>query len=333
LWSVAIEAGLIRHRPVTDGKTVAAAAHDHLIAFAAETGETLWDRAQPFPITEIQACDHGPVIALGDGDDVELLAFGWTGEPLWQVQSGIGTGGGRLRGCGSMLAAIGVPSGPSTRQICQVRDAQTGERLLEFPCNGDVPHMADGRFVYSEQSFEGEGGGLFVYDPKAKKARRLLDAGNSVRIVEDGIAVIDTASDEIRFSRLIAVDLASGKVIWEEEGGPNLTLSASEGQLACALAVDDRRLSMTLRELKTGRKLWVASAVEADAVAPILAADCVLGSIAGERIDIYSRSKGELIQSLDEETSLVLGGCLTTAGYVDARTRPRRLICFAGAAA
>jgi outer membrane protein assembly factor BamB len=261
-----------------------------------------------------------------------LCAFDWSGEAQWRVQTGIGTGGGRLRGCGDRLIAIGVPLGSSTQQICRAYDAKTGKRLAEFPCNGDPPHWFDGWYVYSEAASVGMGG-LFVYDPDSGRTTKLHDAGASVRVVEDGIAVIDTTSDEVRMSRLIAVDLSSGKTLWEEPGGPNCALAVDENLIASVQAIDAARVAMTLRELKTGKALWTADPVEADAVAPVLAGDSVLGHLIGERIDVYDRNNGHRIQALDEESSLLLGGCLTPYGYVDARTRPLRILCFSGGAA
>jgi len=331
IWSVTFDAGLVRRRPVTDGKTVVLAAHDHLIGVAADSGAVVWDQAQPYPITEIQACDRGLVIALGGEEDVPLIAYDWNGERSWRIQSGIGTGGDRLRGCGSKLVAIGVPTGKSTRQMCRVFDAKKGERLLEFPCSGNLPDIFHGCFVYSEQSADPGGGGLFLYEPRVKQARRLMDVGHSVRVVAEGLAIIDTVDDDNRLSRLIAIDLATGKVIWEESGGRNLSLAVSDHLLASGVAVDDNRLSMVLRHIKTGKRLWTASAIEADAITPLIVGGTVLGSIYAERIDVYDRSSGTLIQALDHETSLMLGGCVTEAGFVDVASQ--EAVCFAGAAA
>ena len=326
-WSATIEAEHIRHRPVTDGAgTLVVAAHDHLLCLDLGSGKQLWDRPQPHPITEIQACDDGPVIALGGSDDVELVAFRWTGEPVWRTRSGIGTGGDRLRGCGASLIAIGVPTGKSTTKVCQVRDAHTGAITLTFPCDGDLPDMVDGRFVYSARSDDKGGGGLFLYDPQAKKSRRLIDVGHWIRVVAEGIAVVDTFDDDNRSSRLIAVDLATGKTLWKDTGGPNLSLAASGGQLACAVGVDESHVAMTLRDIRTGKLAWTAKAVEAKFIAPLLAADCVVGSIALDRIDIYDRASGERVQSLAQKSSLVQGGCISKVGLIDVASRTA--VCF-----
>jgi outer membrane protein assembly factor BamB len=329
-WSAELEAGVVLRRPVSDGTVVVAAANNHLIGFDAESGERRWDHAQPSPVAEAQALAGGPAIALPRKDgDVELLAYGWDGDERWRVLSGIGTGSDRMRGCWEVLVAVGVPLGASTRQVCRVYDAKTGERMAEFPCSGDPPHWVGGRFVYSEQAATGMGG-LFVYDPGTGRTNKLHDAGASVRVVEDGIAVFDTTSDQVRLSRLVAVDLSSGQTLWEEPGGPNYSLAIGEGVVASVMAIDDSRVAMTLRELKTGKALWTAEAVEADGVAPVLAGDCVLGCLIGERMDVYDRAGGRRIQTLEEQSSLLLGGCLTLHGYVDARVRPRHLVGLAG---
>jgi outer membrane protein assembly factor BamB len=331
-WGVDLDSGGVMRRPVSDGKVVAAVARNRLTGYDAATGARLWDHAVLAVISEIESSDAGPVVTwpLRDGD-VELSAYGWSGEPLWRIRTGIGTGPGKLRGCGDRLTAVGLPLGPSTQQIAQVYDARTGKLLLEFPCNGDAPNWVDRLYVYSEAAAHGMGG-LFAYDPKSGRTKKLHDAGASVRVVEGGIAVFDTTSDEVRFSRLIAVDLSTGRTLWEEPGGPNYALAADDGLVASVQAIDDARVAMTLRELSTGRALWTADSVEADALAPVMAGDCVLGHMAGERIDVYDRASGRLIQTLNEESSLLLGGCLTPFGYVDARTRPLRFLCFSGAA-
>jgi outer membrane protein assembly factor BamB len=331
-WSVDLDSGGVMRRPASDGKVVAAAARNHLTGYDAATGAPLWDHAEPAVISEIESSDAGPVVTspLKDGD-VELSAYGWRGEPLWRVRTGIGTGPGKLRGCGDRLTAVGLPLGPSTRQVAQAYDARTGKLLLEFPCIGDAPHWVDGRYVYSEAAALGMGG-LFAYDPESGRTKKLHDVGASVRVVEGGIAVFDTTSDEVRFSRLIAVDLSTGRTLWEEPGGPNYALAATEGLVASVQAIDEARVAMTLRDLSTGHALWTADSVEADAVAPVMAGDCVLGHITGERIDVYDRRDGRRIQTLKVESSLLLGGCLTPFGYVDARTRPLRFLCFSGGA-
>ena len=327
-WSVAIDTEYIRRRPATDGRSVVAvAAHDRVLGLALGSGETMWDHSQPQPIAEIQACADGPVIALGGEDDVELVAFRWSGEPLWRTKSGIGTGSDRLRGCGTRLVAVGVPVGRSTRQMCQVRDARTGELMQKFVHHGDLPDMIDDRFIYSVRAGE-PGSGLYVYHAPSKKKRRLLGVGNWVRVVHDGIVVIDTFDDDNRFSRLIAVDLGTEQVIWEDDGGPNFALAADRGQIAAAMAVDDKRIAMTLRDLRTGQRLWTAEAVEAEEVTPLLAADCVIATIVGERIDIYDRATGRLAQSLAYASNVVKGGWLTQAELIDVNSP--KLSCFAG---
>jgi hypothetical protein len=222
--------------------------------------------------------------------------------------------------------------GASTQKVCRVYAAETGAGLDEFPCRGDTPHWVDGSYVYAEPTGP-RTGGLFVYDPGSGRTKKLHDAGASVGAVEDGIAVIDTTSDAVRMSRLVAVELASGRTLWEERGGPNRTLAVGEGLVASVRAIDDARVAMTLREINTGKARWTAAPVEAKAVAPVLAGDSVLGHLIGKRVDVYDRADGHLIQSLEEESSLLLGGCLTPYGYVDARTRPLRFLCFSGGAA
>jgi outer membrane protein assembly factor BamB len=323
---------VVLHRPVSNGKVVAAAAGNRLALFDAATGARLWEHAEASYISEIKASGAGLAITAPREDgDVELCAFGWTGEAQWRVRTGIGTGGGRLRGCSDRLIATGLGVGASTQKVCRVYAAETGAGLDEFPCRGDTPHWVDGSYVYAEAA-GARTGGLFVYEPGSGRTKKLHDAGASVSVVEDGIAVIDTTSDAVRTSRLIAVDLSSGRTLWEERGGPNRALAAGEGVVASVQAVDDARVAMTLREIRTGKARWTADPVEAKAVAPVLAGDSVLGHLIGERIDVYDRADGRLLQSLGEESSLLLGGCLTPYGYVDARTRPRRFLCFSGGA-
>lgn len=326
-WRVTFESEYMGLRPVTNAQgIVAVAAHDRVVGLSAANGERLWEHIQPAPITEIQGCADGPVLALG-GEAVELVAYRWSGEPMWRTDSDIGTGGDRLRGYGAEFIALGVPeTDASTRQLCQVRDARTGAVTLTFPCEGDLPDRVDENFVYSVR---GEGGGLFVLEPPRKKPRRLLDAGHWVRVVAEGVAVVDTYDDDNRFGRLIAVDLASETVLWEDAGGPNFALAVDQGQLAAAVAIDDKRLAMTLRDLKSGKILWTAEPVKAEYVAPLLAADCVIGSIIGERIDFYDRASGTLVQTLDQESSLVRGGCLDAAGLIDVASPV--ISCFRGA--
>ena len=328
-WRVRFESEYMGLRPVGDGRgLIVVAAHDRVVGLDAANGEKLWEHAQPAPITEIQACVDGPVLALG-GEKVELAAYRWNGDSMWRTVGEIGTGGDRLRGCGAEFIAIGVPeTDGSTRQLCQVRDARTGTVTASFPCAGDLPDRHGEDFVFS---IRGEGGGLFILRPPAKKPRRLLDVGNWVRVVAEGIAVVDTYDDDNRFSRLIAVDLASGAVLWEDAGGPNFTLAVDRGQLAAAVAVDDERVAMTLRDLKTGRIAWTAKPIKAEYVTPLLAADCVLASIMGERIEIFDRADGHLDQTLAHESSLVEGGCLDPAGLIDIASS--EVACFRGAAA
>lgn len=328
-WRVMIESKYMTLRPVTNGQgVVCVAAHDRVLALAADTGERLWEHGEPAPITEITGCADGPVLALG-GETVALVAYRWMGEPLWRTVSDIGTGGDRLRGCGTELLALGVSeTDASTRRLCQIRDARTGAVTLAFPYDGDLPDRVEGRFVYSVR---GEGGGLFVLEPPQKKPHRLLDVGHWVRAVAEGVAVIDTYDDDNRFGRLIAVDLASGAVLWEDAGGPNFALAVDGGELAAAVAVDEKRLAMTLRDLRTGRVRWTAEPVVAEDVTPLIAADCVLGSVFGERIEIYDRASGRRVQTLDEESSLVKGGCLDAAGLIDVAARV--VTCFRGAGA
>jgi outer membrane protein assembly factor BamB len=333
-WTLDLASGVVTRRPATDGATVVIVAQRRVLGVAAQTGKVLWEHPQTDPVSEIIGCDIGPVIALlGDSDDVELAAFRWNGEAMWRIRSGLDTGDGQLRGQGAKLIAVGVPSGRTGRQNCRVWDASSGALEGEFPCNGDPPDLVGEHFIYSTRTFQGKKGGLFAFDPRTKRARALLEVGNAIRAVADGIAVIDTTDDAIRFSRLIAIDLRTGKTLWEDEGGPNFALSAAGGQLACVAAVDDALVSMTLRDIATGRSLWTAESVKAEAVTPIIAGDCVLGCVPGERIDVYNRATGALVQTIDEELSIVLGGGLTEAGFVTARTRPTRVECFAGASA
>jgi outer membrane protein assembly factor BamB len=329
-WRVAFKSEYMGLRPVTnDQGVIVVAAHDRLFGLVADTGKILWEHAQPAHITEIQACEGGPVLALG-GERVELVAYRWTGEARWRRSSDIGAGGDRLRGCGAEFLALGVPDGgQSTRQLCQVRDTDTGEVKLQFPCNGDLPDRVDGAFVYSVRGAGREGGGLFVVQPGERKPRRLLDVGHWVRVVAEGVAVVDTYDDDNRYSRLIAVELATGAVLWECPGGPNFALAVDRGQLAACVAIDDKRLAMSLRDLKTGWVQWMAEPIAAEYVSPLLADDCVIGSVISERVDLYDRVTGKLVQSLDEESSLVRGGCVATVGLIDVASPA--VICFKGA--
>jgi len=328
-WSFDTKAGFVGLPPVTDrgGEVIVVAVHDELIGLAARTGERLWSHRETNTIMTLQACDVGPVITIAQEEDMKLAAFSWRGESLWDRSSGIAIGGDGLKGAGTHVIAIGVPSGRSRQQVCQVRNAATGEIETRFPCNGDVPDMVDGRFVYATPP--GEGGGLFVYDPSSRKKRRVLDRGTTVRVVTDELAIVDTNDDD-GVSRLIAVDIASGKIRWEDEGGRNFSLSVAGGQLASAITVDKDKLAMTLRDAATGRRLWAASSVKAEYIAPLLAADCVVGTIAGERIDIYDRADGQQVQSLQHKSNLVGGGCLASTGLIDVASG--HVFCLSGEA-
>lgn len=330
-WSVDTKARYVGMRPVSDGSTVAVAAHDRLLGLAAQDGRELWSAPQEHPITDLQAVDGGPVVAIGQDEDTELLAYGWDGALRWRVRSGIGIGMDGLRGCGDALAAIGMPVGRSRQQVCQVRAGGSGDLLLQFACDGDVPDRVDAGWLYATRAEDGAGGGLFLHRDDTKKTRRLLDRGSLVRVVAEGVAVVDTHDDDAVESKLVAVDLATGKVLWEDEGGPNFALAAAGGQLACAVAVDAKHLAMTLRELRTGTRIWTAAPIAARNVAALLAADVVVATIVSERIEVYARADGALVQTLPQESSLVAGGCLTPHGLIDIPSP--HVVCLADASA
>jgi hypothetical protein len=305
--------------PATDGhRMVVVASGSDVIGLSLADGAVAWKRSLLPSVAEIQAVDRGVVVASGEIDDTTLAAFSFDGVPLWEHRSGISTGAGRLRRAGPRLLVLGVGPAAGDEPVCQVRSTATGDVATKFPVAGDVPHATPFGFVWSAVSDDPAEAGLFLLDPGAVNPQRLVDFSHSIREVSDGVAVIDTASGENRFGRLLAVDLGTGDVLWETAGGGALVLAIDEGQLACARAVDGERVAVTLRQLRTGELIWSAAPATAEAVSLLLAGDCVVSSVPAEHIDLYDRADGHRVQSLDAATSLVEGGCVTGAGLVDA---------------
>jgi PQQ-like domain len=304
--------------PVSDGRgIVVVAGRGEVIGLSLADGSVVWKRPLPPYVAELQAVDRGVVAASGEIADTTLAAFSWDGVPIWEHHSGISTGADRLRGAGSHVLVLGVGPGAEDVSVCQVRSAATGEVATEFPVPGDVPDLTASGFVWSARSADPAESGLFLYDPDAGGPWKLVEASSSVRAVGDLVAVIDTFDIDNRFGRLIAVDLASRDVLWETDGGGALVLAIDEGQLACARAVDEETVAVTLRELRTGEPLWSAAPVAAEATSLLLAGDCVVSSVPVQRIELYDRADGNRVQLLEEESSLVKGGCVTEAGLID----------------
>lgn len=329
-WRTRLPGGSVRRQPVTNGTMVAIAVHDRLTALDAATGQIAWTRRQSRSISEIQACGGGPVVTLREGEDLTLAAFGWDGQPLWRIGCGINGGDDCLRGQGAYLIAVGQPTGPSTRQICQVRDAPSGRLILEFPCEGDPPELFGDRLIWSSREWGGGEGGLWAYGIATRTKHRLLDTGHGARAIDSGVAILETSDDDNRFGRMLAVDLETSAVLWEDAGGPNFSLSAADGLVASMVAADDTTAAMTLRDVRTGRRLWTAAPVTADYAVPLLAGDCVLATVDGKRLETYDRRDGALIDVRAKESGVVEGGILTQAGFVDIAGFDA--ICLAGAA-
>jgi outer membrane protein assembly factor BamB len=317
-WATVTGSTVIDRTPATDGhRIVVVASGSDVIGLSLAGGALAWKRSVPLSVVGIQAVDRGVVVASGE-IDTTLSAFSFDGVPLWEHRSGISTGADRLRGAGPRLLVVGVGPAAVDEPVCQVRSAATGEVRLEFPVAGDVPHTTPFGFVWSAMSDDPAEAGLFLLDPGAANPRKLVDVAHSIREVGDGVAVIDTSSNGNRFGRLIAVDLGNGDVLWETAGGGARVLAIDEGQLACTTAVDEERVAVTLRWLRSGEPIWSAAVATAEAVSLLLAGDCVVSSVPAERIDLYDRADGHRVQSLDAATSLVKGGCVTGAGLVDA---------------
>ena len=316
-WRADAGDGIVTRTPVTDGRVVVVAAGPEVIGYAVSDGAVLWRRSVAPSAAEIQAVDDGVVIAAGEIENTTLTAFSWDGDPLWTCRCGLSSGADRLRGAGSKVLVVGVGPEPDDRSECQLRSAASANLENHFRDISDLPHLTPLGLVWSAGSDDPGDAGLFLTDATSGATTRLVDLPHTVRAIEGDIAVIDTFGAQARMSRLMAVGLGNHTVRWQAGGGGTLHLAIGGGQLACAEALDETRLAVTLRDLASGDVLWRATPVAGEATALLMSADCVVSSLDGVRTDLYDRGTGELVQSLEERSSLTLGGCLSPAGLVD----------------
>lgn len=317
-WHTDPGVGYLDLTPVAN-EAVVVVAGARLAGLNLADGKLCWSYAQTGSMLDLTASVAGPIIAHATQNHSLITALTWQGDVRWQIDPGIAMAGRSLTGLDGYILARGVHLRPSVRQVCRLINAVTGTVEAEYPHVGGKPDIVPRGILASNDAGSPDETGLWLYDFTTQHAVRLHDAPHEVRIVEDALVIID-ASDRDQIppqGDLLAFDTTRGALLWSAPGGPNHALAADRYHVASVIAPRENQLLATLRDLRSGALHWTSEPILGQEALPVLAADAVLLFVDGKRLVVLDRINGNLLQNMDQPSTLIFGGCLAGNGLIN----------------
>jgi hypothetical protein len=317
-WTAETDLGPISAPLVGDEGVVVAAGEGGMTGLDARTGAVRWRLAAAGTVTDLTATDVGPVMTHFAGAGSTVVAADWQGEVVWSMPGGPSMGVRSLRGCGDRLLAKGEAKTPERRLVYRLWRAADGSEAGVYPGEVALPFLTRHGLVYPVRSSDEAQAGLHLQTLDDRPPSRLLPDSHAVIGLRDDVVVFDTTDGPWEPSELVAYDLAARRELWRVAGGPVLSLALDAAAVGCARLVDVTIGTVALRDLRTGALLWETAPQDMTDLTAGLLGGWLLAEVNAERLKVYDLGSGALLQELANETSLVLGPCLTPAGLYDA---------------
>lgn len=247
LWRIELDTGFVASPAFKDSTLYVGDYDGTLHAFDANTGKEKWQYKTEMEIDAspnfyedkvLFTSQNGNLYAL----NVETGKLEWQYETGDQLQCGATLAGDQtfLGGCDAHLHIVNVKSGKSVSEPLPI-DAPTGSTPSVLGDRVFVPTYAGEIFCFKLPSYEV----LWRF-----KDEKLSDEFKNSVAVADGLAVAAS-----RNKRIFAIDIASGKVAWEQTLQKRCDASPVIAAGSVVVASADGRI--TLFDLKTGQQQWM----------------------------------------------------------------------------
>lgn len=297
-WDVTPFTARVDTVPQFDGHHVIVAAGGTLTALAPGDGAIRWQLDTGVDATNLALARDAALVSGFTKADSHLVCADSDGAVRWR-QDGWSISGDSLGRDGDDFVVLGR-RGDDETLMCRVLRADTGDQRIAFVCHAStMPDRVSRGFVYSGRSTAPEYAGLFVYDLASERTEHLHQASHGVRSrPADSIVVFDTRDYGVQ-GELVAVDVASRAVLWSGVGGINIALAVDRGQLLATESRGESDVTLTLREIQSGRLIWRSDPFSGSDAEPILLGDLAIVCIDAHRLMLFDRATGAAVQTMD----------------------------------
>jgi len=247
LWKQSLDTGFVASPAYREGMLYVGDYDGVLHALEASTGSEKWKYVTDMEIDASPNFYEGKVLFTSQNGNL-MAVDALTGQLVWQYETGDQLQCGAtlagdltfLGGCDAHLHIVDVKTGTSVGEPLPI-DAPTGSTPSVWEDRVFVPTYAGEIFCFKLPSYEVA---WRFKDPK------LADEFKNSVAVADGLAVATS-----RNKRVFAIDVATGKIVWEQtlQKRSDASPVIAAGQVVVASA--DGRIS--LFDLKTGQLQWM----------------------------------------------------------------------------
>ncbi|MEM9281402.1 MAG: PQQ-binding-like beta-propeller repeat protein [Verrucomicrobiota bacterium] len=302
-WTFEPEVEEGRRRPpidaspvIADGRVFVGTQGIEFLALDLETGDLLWSFEPEGPVIA-PAGVHGDTVYFGDSYGFVYALDVETGEEKWphyetdgKIEGGVNIleveGGDAKVFVGSHDYFLYCFEGGTGKVMWK---EETGNYIVSTP---SIIETEDGEAV----SFGGCDGLLHVVPAeKGKWAPKQIEIGSYVAnssAVRDGIAYVAHNGGEV-----MAIDIASGEVVWTVQTGTEYTASPAVDEKTLFVAGPDKRL--VAMDRVTGEEIWDFRAPRGLDSSPVITGDTIWQGGMDGRIYAIDRTTGEEIWTFE----------------------------------